>query len=213
MQRSLRADMAVHEPVQIAILAKAPVPGFAKTRLVPVLGAERTALLQAHLIERAAKAAASAEIGPMTLWGAPDTRDPFFQRLCAQHGFALRPQAHGDLGARMLAAVEAANAPVLVIGTDCPGLSPMLLRSAADILAGGTDAVLFPAEDGGYVLIGMRRAYPALFDSIPWGSACVMGETRRRLMQLGLTWEEPALLWDVDEPADLDRLRATGLAV
>lgn len=205
--------MAMHEPVEIAILAKAPVPGFAKTRLISVLGAERAALLQAQLIERAADTAAGAKLGAVTLWGAPDQADPLFQKVCAQHGFALHRQAEGDLGARMLAAAQAAKGAVLVIGTDCPGLTPILLRSAADILRGGSDVVLLPAEDGGYVLIGVRRAQPALFDSMPWGTGCVLGETRQRLMQLGLTWQEPALLWDLDLPADLDRLHGTGLFV
>ena len=174
--------MATGERVEIAILAKAPIPGFAKTRLIPVLGPERAALLQAQLIERAARTAASAALGAVTLWGAPDVTDEFFQQICAARGFALRPQTQGDLGARMLASVQATNRPVLVIGTDCPGLTPTLLRAAADILHRGADVVLFPAEDGGYVLIGMRRAQPALFErSLPWGSACVMGETRRRL--------------------------------
>ena len=201
----------MHEPVEIAILAKAPVPGFAKTRLISLLGAERAALLQAQLIERTANTAAGAKLGAVTLWGAPDQGDPLFQKVCARHCFALRRQAEGDLGARMLAAAQAAKGPVLVIGTDCPDLTPMLLRSAADILRGGSDAVILPAEDGGYVLIGMRRAQPALFDSMPWGTGCVLGETRQRLMQLGLTWQEPALLWDLDLPADLDRLHGTGL--
>jgi hypothetical protein len=57
----------------------------------------------------------------------------------------------------------------------------------------------------------MRRPQPDLFNAMPWGSACVLGETRRRLMQLGLAWQEPALLWDVDLPEDLDRLRASGI--
>jgi rSAM/selenodomain-associated transferase 1 len=201
----------MHEPVEIAILAKAPVPGFAKTRLISLLGAERAALLQAQLIERAANTAAAAKLGAVTLWGAPDQGDPLFHKVCARHCFALRRQAEGDLGARMLAAAQAAKGTVLVIGTDCPGLTPMLLRSAADILRGGSDAVILPAEDGGYVLIGMRRAQPALFDSMPWGTGCVLGETRQRLMQLGLTWQEPALLWDLDVPGDLDRLHGTGL--
>jgi rSAM/selenodomain-associated transferase 1 len=205
--------MAMHEPVEIAILAKAPVPGFAKTRLVSVLGAERAASLQGRLIERAANTAAGAKLGAVTLWGAPHEADPLFQKVCARHGFALRRQAEGDLGARMLAAALAAKGPVLVIGTDCPGLTPVLLRSAADILRGWSDVVLLPAEDGGYVLIGMRRAHPALFGSMPWGTGCVLGETRQRLMQLGLRWQEPALLWDLDLPADLDRLHGTGLFV
>ena len=205
--------MAMHEPVEIAILAKAPVPGFAKTQLVSVLGAERAALLQAQLIERAADTAAGAKLGAVTLWGAPHEADPSFQKVCARHGFALRRQAEDDLGARMLAAAQAAMGPVLVIGTDCPGLTPILLRSAADILGGGSDVVLLPAEDGGYVLIGMRRAHPDLFGSMPWGTGCVLGETRQRLMQLGLRWQEPALLWDLDLPADLERLHGTGLFV
>jgi len=205
--------MAINEPVEVAILAKAPVPGFAKTRLIPVLGPERAAFLQGQLIERAAKTAASATLGAVTLWGAPNASDPVFQEVCARHGFALRPQPEGDLGARMLAAVQAANGPMLVIGTDCPTLTPRLLRTAADSLHSGTDVVLFPAEDGGYGLIGMSRAQPALFDSMPWGTPCVLGETRRRLMQLGLAWEEPALLWDLDVPADLGRLHGTDLMV
>ena len=81
--------MAMHEPVEIAILAKAPVPGFAKTRLISVLGAERAALLQAQLIERAADTAAGAKLGAVTLWGAPDQADPLFQKVCARHGLAV----------------------------------------------------------------------------------------------------------------------------
>jgi uncharacterized protein len=203
--------MATNEHVQIAILAKAPAPGFAKTRLIPVLGAQRAGLLQAHLIGRAVNTAASANLGAATLWAAPDTSDPLFQQLCARHGFALRPQGQGDLGARMLEAAQAAQAPVLVIGTDCPALTSPLLQAAADILCNGTEVVLFPAEDGGYVLIGMREPQPLLFDSMPWGTASVLGETRHRLMQLGLTWAEPALLWDLDMPADLDRLEGMDL--
>jgi rSAM/selenodomain-associated transferase 1 len=199
-----------NEPIAVAILAKAPVPGLAKTRLIPVLGAQGAALLQSRLIEWTAETAARARLGPVTLWAAPDARDALLQTVVDRHGFALQRQSEGDLGARMLAAVQAANDPVLVIGTDCPGLTPTLLQSAADILRRGSDVVLLPAEDGGYVLIGMRRPQPDLFNAMPWGSACVLGETRRRLVQLGLAWQEPALLWDVDLPEDLERLRARG---
>jgi hypothetical protein len=200
-----------NEPIAVAILAKAPVPGFAKTRLISVLGAEGAALLQSRLIERIAETAARAQLGRVTLWAAPDERDALLQAVCGRHGFALQRQSEGDLGARMHAAVRAANGPLLVIGTDCPELTPTLLQRAAHILRRGSDVVLLPAEDGGYGLIGMRRPQPDLFNAMPWGSACVLGETRRRLMQLGLAWQEPALLWDVDLPEDLDRLRASGI--
>ena len=110
----------------------------------------------------------------------------------------------------MLAALAAANGPALLIGTDCPALTADHLRAAADVLRAGSDAVLIPAEDGGYVLIGARVPHPALFDAMPWGTAGVMAETRRRLVALGLSWREPATLWDVDVPADLERLRVAG---
>jgi glycosyltransferase A (GT-A) superfamily protein (DUF2064 family) len=71
--------------------------------------------------------------------------------------------------------------------------------------------VFLPTEDGGYVLVGLRNPQPALFDAMPWSTADVMPETRRRLAQLGLAWREPAVMWDVDTPADLARLRTSGL--
>ncbi len=198
-------------PVAIALLAKAPIPGFAKTRLRSVLGQHGAAALQARLIARAAETALAAGTGPVTVWVAPDDTHDIFQTIHTRAGIALARQPDGDLGARMLAAITAANAPVLVIGTDCPALSADHLRAAADVLRGGTDVVVFPAEDGGYVLIGMRKPEPSLFADMSWSTADVMAETRRRLKERGLSWHEPVTLWDVDEPADLERLRASGL--
>jgi uncharacterized protein len=197
------------EPVAIALLAKAPLAGFAKTRLVPVLGADGAAALQARLIERAVATACEAGCGPVTLWAAPDETHPTFQALRAQYGIALARQGDGDLGARMRAAIGAG--PGMVIGTDCPALTPDHLRTAADILRGGTDAVVIPAEDGGYVLIGTRRPRPALFEHMRWSTPEVMAQTRARLRALALVWQEPVTLWDVDVPADLERLRQSGL--
>jgi rSAM/selenodomain-associated transferase 1 len=201
----------MNEPVAVAILAKAPVAGFAKTRLAPVLGAERAALLAARLIERAAETASRSAVGPVTLWAAPDTSNSLFQAVRDRHAVTLARQSEGDLGTRMLSAITAANGPALVIGTDCPALTPGHLRRAADILCQGTDAVILPAEDGGYVLIGVRAPQAAIFEQMCWGTACVLGETRRRLRRLGLTWQEPVMLWDLDLPADIERLRAIGL--
>jgi glycosyltransferase A (GT-A) superfamily protein (DUF2064 family) len=72
--------------------------------------------------------------------------------------------------------------------------------------------VIIPAEDGGYVLIGLQQPARVLFENMPWGAATVMAETRRRAGDLGLALHELSPLWDVDVPADLERLRATGLA-
>jgi hypothetical protein len=200
------AEAATGTP--IAVLAKAPVAGFAKTRLVPRLGAEGAARLQAALIERAVRTACEAGIGPVTLWCAPDPGHPSFAALAGRHGLALAAQRGADLGARMAQAVAAQAGPggVLVIGTDCPALTPQHLRLSASVLAAGDDAVLLPAEDGGYVLIGMRVPRPEVFEGIAWGSERVLAQTRARLGALGLRWSEPATLWDVDRPDDLDRL-------
>jgi hypothetical protein len=200
------------EPVSVAILAKAPLPGLAKTRLAPALGADGAAALQARLIERAAETARAANIGPITLWAAPDQDHPAFQTLAALFGVTLARQPAGDLGARMLAAIEAARGPALLIGTDCPALQPAHLRAAAEALASGVDAVVVPVEDGGYALIGMRDPQPALFADMPWSTAGVMAETRRRLTRLSLSWREPARLWDVDLPEDVERMQREGLA-
>jgi rSAM/selenodomain-associated transferase 1 len=176
-----------------------------------VLGAERAALLAARLIERAAETASRSAVGPVTLWAAPDESDSLFQAVRARDGLTLTRQSEGDLGTRMLGAIVAAKGPALVIGTDCPALTSDHLRRAADILCRGTDAVILPAEDGGYVLIGVRAPQPAIFEHMCWGTARVLGETRRRLKGLGLTWQEPVMLWDLDRPADIERLRAIGL--
>jgi rSAM/selenodomain-associated transferase 1 len=196
--------------VAVAVLAKAPLPGFAKTRLVPALGADGAANLQARFIERAVTTAQAAAVGPVTLWAAP--HHPAFQTISALLGVTLAEQPGGDLGSRMLAAIAAANGPAIVIGTDCPALTPEHLRTAARALADGVDVVIVPVDDGGYGLIGMRRPQPALFGGMTWSTETVMAETRRRLTRLGLSWREPARLWDIDEPADLDRLSRTGLA-
>jgi rSAM/selenodomain-associated transferase 1 len=202
--------MSAIEPVAIAILAKAPIPGFAKTRLIPALGAEGAAMFQKALIDRAVETACAAATGPVTLWAAPDATHAAFAGRRAR-GVGLRQQIDGDLGARMLAALAAPGGPALVIGTDCPALSADDLRTAAAVLRGGTDAVVFPAEDGGYVLIGVRRPEALLFANMTWSTPQVMNETRRRLRQAKLTWQEPVTLWDVDLPEDLDRLRSCGL--
>jgi uncharacterized protein len=201
--------MSSSEPIAVSILAKAPIAGLVKTRLIPALGADGAALLQARLIERTLATACAAATGPVTLWAAPDESQ--FGALAENFPVSLARQAEGDLGARMLAALQA-TCPALVIGSDCPALEPKHLHEAAHALRDGTDLVLIPAEDGGYVLIGMRQPQPALFAEVPWGTAEVMAQTRQRAADLGLSVRELPALWDVDVPRDLERLRQAGLA-
>lgn len=189
----------------IAILAKAPVPGFAKTRLIPAIGAHAAAILAERLTEQAVATALAATIGPVTLWCTPDPAHASFRELAARFAIALARQPDGDLGARMHVALNAAKGPALVIGGDCPALTPQHLRAAAQALA-NADVVLIPAEDGGYVLIGMRVAQPELFGGVHWGTGTVLAETRARIAALDLRSIELAPLWDVDSESDLARL-------
>ena len=196
--------------VQVAVLAKAPIAGLAKTRLIPALGPQGAARLQRRLTMRALHTAAAAGLGPVTLWCAPDAQHRFFRALRRVAGVHLERQPEGDLGARMLTAFDALcpHGPVLLIGTDCPPLTTGHLRRAAQSLLDGDDAVFLPAEDGGYVLVGLRRPAAAVFSGMIWSRADVMAETRVRARAAGLRWREFETLWDVDVPDDLARMQA-----
>lgn len=193
--------------VQIAIFARAPVPGAAKTRLIPLLGAEGAAKLHERLVTHAVNRALAADVGPVTLWGAPDSSHPFF----AQTGAALADQQGADLGARMLHAFEAAQGPLLLIGADCPAINARDLRWCAQALHEGAPALFLPAEDGGYGLVGLARPIPQIFSDMQWGVADVMARTRARLLQADIPWLEGRTIWDVDRPDDYARLMAAGL--
>ena len=193
----------------LVVFAKAPQPGRVKTRLAPLLGEYRAARLHARMIESTLRKALRARFARVELHCAPHARHSIFVRLGRRHSLALRTQAGGDLGERMHRAFERAlrTAKVVVlVGTDCPVLRIADLRAAARALQGGADAVLAPAEDGGYALIGLRRTSPRLFSGIEWGGGSVLADTRRRLRELGWRWRELRTVWDVDRPGDYRRL-------
>lgn len=198
--------------VHIALMARAPAPGRAKTRLIPRLGARGAARLHASLVRRALGEIAASGMAAM-LWCAPDCLDPFFESCAQDFGVALRNQCDGDLGRRMAHIFEMAQAPVLLMGSDCPSIDATLLRACAGALADGADAVFLPAEDGGYGLVGLSRPNPEIFVDMAWGTDAVMAETRRRLAAHGVVVAEPAIVWDVDRPEDVDRLAATGFPI
>ncbi len=193
------------------VFAKAPRPGEVKTRLIPLLGAEGAAALHRQLLHRALLTATSAGLGPVELHCAPDAEDDFLQECGRRFGVALAPQRGRDLGARMCHAFEdglARHARVIVIGTDCPVLTEQHLRdahAALDPAQGGNDAVLIPADDGGYALIGLAQCDARLFDGIAWGGDTVLAATRERLQSLGWRWRELETLWDIDRPEDYRR--------
>jgi len=193
---------------RVAVFAKAPVPGTVKTRLIPALGADGAASLQRTLVERALECAIAADIGPVELWCAPDARDRFFHDCRDRFGVRLASQVEGDLGTRMRCAFEAMLAEggrALLMGSDIPAMTPAYVRAADAALADGRDAVIGPAEDGGYVLIGLSRLAPELFEGVEWGGPGVMQATRSRIERLGWRHLELPVLWDVDRLEDLFR--------
>ena len=196
--------------VEIAVFARAPVPGRAKRRLIPALGEEGAAELQRRMTDRAVAAAVAARAGPVSLWGAPDCGHPSFRDLGLRYPIRLEKQEGRDLGERMGAAMRdmlaRRGSRALLAGSDCPGLGADGFRQTAQWLEAGADAVLAPALDGGYVLIGLRRYDASLFTGIDWGTERVLSETRRRLRALGWGWRETAPLPDVDRPDDLVHL-------
>lgn len=198
----------------VIVMAKAPVAGYAKTRLIPALGADAAAQLAQRLLRHAIAQALAAGIGPVELCCAPDARHAVFAELAGDTRVALSEQGEGELGARMARALQRALATherALLIGTDAPALDAAVLRLARDGLA-DHDAVIGPAFDGGYTLIGLRRVEPTLFEAMPWSTPQVLAITRQRLRAAGLRHAELPPLHDIDEPADLVHLRGPAWA-
>lgn len=208
--------MPAMQHTALIVLAKAPVAGLAKTRLIPALGAAGAAALAERLLRHAVAEAAAAGFAQVELCGAPDASHPAFAELQAKHGLALSLQGEGDLGARMHRALARALArwpQALLIGTDAPALDAARLRQAAAALAApGVDAVFVPAVDGGYALVGLKAPAPLLFDGMVWSTPQVMQHTRERATAAGLRLAELIPVADIDEPADLHQLPSEWLA-
>jgi rSAM/selenodomain-associated transferase 1 len=189
-------------------MAKYPAPGRVKTRLARVLGEQRACdLFQAFILDLADRLRT---LPYEVTWAYWPPSAPFETLL---PGARCRAQHGSDLGARMAdavgAAFRAAPRPVLVVGADAPHVPAARLAEASRALRADADLVLGPAADGGYYLIGLARPAPSVFDDIPWGTADVLAATRARANAVRLRTQLLAPEFDVDEPADLERLRAT----
>ncbi len=201
----------------IGILARAPVPGACKTRLIPAIGADGAAQLQRALIGRTLTTACAAAADRVVLFTDGDTGDGLWDALRRQHPIDIAPQCGPDLGARMAHAMQALlahHARAILVGTDCLTLHPGTLQAAAAALAQAR-MVFVPAEDGGYALVG-ATAFPArVFGDLAWGTRTVMADTRERLRGAGWApdadWIELDTGWDIDRPADLQRAVTAGL--
>ena len=188
----------------IILFAKFPAQGMAKTRLQPALGIEGAAQmahkLLLHSIEQAVATGFTVELCVSL---APT--DPCWQLLNLPDSLYWSAQADGDLGLRMLTASQQALARfehVILIGTDCPSLTTIRIRQAAQQLE-TQDSVMIPAFDGGYALFGFKQVAARLFSTIEWSTASVAKVTQQRLAELRWSVALLAPLPDIDEPEDL----------
>jgi uncharacterized protein len=186
---------------RIVIFAKAPVAGRVKTRLIPTLGADGAARLAGEMLEATVKEALATGLA-VELCGEPDAAEWFE----ARSGLARTAQGGGGLGERLARAAERVlrDGHVLLVGADCPGLNRARLAAAAEALE-ANDAFLHPARDGGYVLLGLRRFDPSVFEDVNWSTSVVAAQTMARIAALGWSLGVGETLRDVDEPADLVR--------
>lgn len=194
--------------MRVLVFAKAPVAGQVKTRLIPVLGAERACGLHQELVERTLRRLLPFR-DALELWCAPDASHGFFAQLGAHFDIPLHEQQGDGLGERMHHATTDAlgrAGKAVLVGTDAPMLDHTMIAAACAALD-THDAVFAPAEDGGYALVGLRNAMPIIFQDMPWGSDEVMASTRERLAATGAAWHELPTVWDLDRPEDLQRYR------
>jgi rSAM/selenodomain-associated transferase 1 len=203
---------------RIIVIAKAPLAGFAKTRLIPALGTEAAVALARRMLLHALQQATAAAVGPVELCVTPAPSDPAWQGWLSVAGIEWTAQPEGDLGARMAEPAQRAIAlgeRVVLMGTDCPLLDATRLRLAAAALE-HSDAVLHPTIDGGYALLGLRSFDACLFERIPWSTPQVATLTLDRIRQLDWSVTLGETLRDIDEAGDLpylpDGWRVTSLA-
>ncbi len=194
----------------IIIFAKAPEAGKVKTRLTPYLKAEQAAALHRKLVEHTLLTVAQYSKKNIALWCAPDLHHPFFKECKQKHDIALKNQQGKTLGERIIHAFDETlqhNHFAIIMGSDCPVLNTSNIEQAFDKLQQGYDIVISPAEDGGYALLGLKTPYPILFKEINWGHSNVLSQTRQIIKQTTLRYHELDRLWDVDRPADYERLK------
>lgn len=214
--------MSSRPNLHIAVFAKPLVPGKVKTRLIPSVGAQGAVDIQRALLWKTLTVTHDVAGPQVSLWVAGDPKHPTLRAYRDAFALAVRAQQGHDLGSRMRPAMVTLlqeHARVLLVGCDCPVLSVENVGEAAAKLDDtGTDAVFIPAEDGGYVLIGLaprpglqQTVLDAVFDGIDWGTGRVMAQTRAQLGKAGLCWAEQPMLWDLDRPEDVERAHAQGV--
>lgn len=190
----------------VLLVAKAPVPGRSKTRLVPPLSPEQAARLHEALLLDAL-GACRAEAPGVGLLHAEAGEAPALSALAGAGTPLVLQEGRGLAGALAGAIARfAGSGPVALVSADVPGLPSGALGRACELLAAGTDVVLGPALDGGYWLLAMSAYHPEPFHEIPWSTPAVLGVTLARCADAGLRVELLEPWRDVDTLVDLDFL-------
>jgi rSAM/selenodomain-associated transferase 1 len=193
--------------LRILLFAREPVPGKVKTRLHQAIGMDAAYELHCAMLRYQVNTILTSRLAPMELWVSGNPDNPELNSLGLTD--CTFQQSGSDLGQRMQSAVLDARSrarAVLLVGTDCPSVNREYLESALQGLQAGKPLIIGPAEDGGYVLMGIGGNWPALFEGIPWGTDKVLDLTLQRARQLDLQVEQLPGRWDVDRPEDLERL-------
>lgn len=208
--------MAALPIVQLIQLARWPVAGQVKTRLIPLLGPEGAMHAHCELVGRTMLTLDSSGVGStLLLWDALPTNEDFPKDLTELYRpekvrFGL--QQGGDLGERMMNAFRKAfyeATYVILVGSDCAVLTVEYLAQARQALL-EVPLVLGPAEDGGYVLIGLRAdaaGWEPLFQGIEWGTEQVLRQTLERAQHASISYRLLPTLWDIDRPEDYVRYK------
>lgn len=193
---------------RIIVFSKAPQAGHAKTRLIPALGPAGSARLAQQLLQLTITQTLAAKVGPVELCVTPDLANSAWREVRLPSGLQLTAQGDGDLGERLARAAQRRienGEAVMLIGTDCPELTAQRLQAAANALE-SYDAVIHPAADGGYALLGLRRFHPRIFQGITWSTDSVAYTTLSRCGELSWSVHVADLLHDIDLPEDLVHL-------
>lgn len=189
----------------LLVFGRSPLPGKVKTRMIPEIGAAAAARLYRRMLFDALETATAMRDVHCELWLDTPPVDPALTALARDRGIAVKTQRGDDLGQRMHHALDEALTTAdhaVLIGSDCPGIDRGYLQTAFQALQ-HHPAVLGPARDGGYVLIGLDHPMPSLFSGVHWSTGQVLSETRKRLHSLGSPWHELSPLQDVDRVSDL----------
>lgn len=194
---------------KLLIFTKSPVLGEVKTRLQPEYSQEQSLALHEKLLLNTLSLTESLNDLDIELCCTPNRNTLFFLDCENRFPITLSDQQGDDLGERMAFSLSVAlqtYGKVIIVGTDCPAIDGKYIEQAVQALE-EHDAVIGPAADGGYVLLGLRKFSIELFKDISWGSEVVLTQTKKVLNDLSWSYHELGIMHDIDRPEDLHRYK------